>query len=41
VADRVPPLIVGDENEKRIRKVIREELIIALQELTKLKNYKK
>jgi hypothetical protein len=41
VADRVPPLIVGDENEKRIRKVIRDELIIALDELTKLKNYKK
>jgi GAF domain-containing protein len=41
VADRVPPLIIGDENEKRIRKIIRDELIIALQELTKLKNYKK
>jgi hypothetical protein len=41
VADRVPPLIIGDENEKRVRKILRDELIIALDELTKAKAYKK
>jgi hypothetical protein len=41
VADRVPPLIIGEENEKKIRKILRDELIIALDELTKAKAYKK
>lgn len=38
--DRIPPLIAGEENEKKIRAILRKELIDAIEELTKLSTYK-